>query len=702
MADETGSVKKDNTLRSVYEDTTYFIDNIISDYNIFPTILDKMVSGDATMELRKRFILRAIDETWVNIIEDTLPSLDHIIRNPSRFIEDKEELLPVELTRKVSVRTLQHLAQHTDLISSFDGENIVPKKLLNVFKEETLQTYENRFINTLINRLFGFVNRRYDIAKKSGQDEKTTSLEFKESFMHDDVRVRMNFRVEIAEPTDDEKDKVEENYSFTTDLWHRVERLNRIIMTYADSEFCHMMGTSYIRPPVMRTNAILKNKDLHQCYLLWQFIESYDSAGYSMLVQENLEDIDESYIKELYSTLAIQYMIFRYNIKNEFEADNTLKGGDISGELKPRIIDELGDISAREFDVKVPPADHSQKTPAQQRYSTLSPEDRLILESLDTALDADWIVRGKANAERIAARREEEARIKAEEEARAKAEEEARLKAEEEARLKAEAEAKAKAEAEAKAKAEAEAKAKAEEEARIRAEEEAKAKAEEEERAKAEAEAAAAAGNDGASETSEAAETDEKNVETDISGIAVVTVSETESEAGTGEGPEEGEGETEKETEEETVTGEAVGETEKPADNETQDETQGEGEGETGSSDNNDTETDGEAVVIPVISGENEGEQGGSKEASGETAETSGGTVTWTFEDVIGETGEDVSGEAGGIVSGKTEEEGSDETGGEDDEEADEAENEEVPKAPGEQKHSRKRKYRNRSRKRKK
>ncbi len=402
MADEAAQdINKENTFRSVYEDTTYFIDNIIQEYSVFPTILDKMVNGDATIELRKSFYLRAIDETWVRMIEDTLPSLDVIIRNPSRYIEDKEEILPVELTRKVTVRTLQHLAQHTDYISRIDGDEIIPKKLLNVFKEETLMTYENKFVNTLISRLYAFVNRRYEIAKKSGQDEKTTKLEFKENFDHDDVKVRMTFKLEIGESTENKEDeKVEQNYSYTTDLWRRVERLNKIITTYAESEFAHSMGRNFIRPPVMRTNALMKNRDLHQCYLLWQFIESYEGAGYSMIVQENLEDIDESYIKELYSTLAIQYMIFRHNIKNEFEIDHTLKGGDISDELRPRIIDELNPVTAQEFDVKFtnaarPLAERTRKSRTERRYQTLTPGDLLAVESIDVALAADAIKNGR-------------------------------------------------------------------------------------------------------------------------------------------------------------------------------------------------------------------------------------------------------------------------------------------------------------------
>ncbi len=382
--------KADSTFRRVYNDTTYFIDSIVEEYDIFPTILRMMRDGNATIELKKRYLLRAIDEAWVNIIEDTLPSLDIIIRNPSKYIEEHDEVLPIELSRNISVRSLQHLSQHTNLISRIEGDTIIPSKILNVFRDETMQTYENKFINTLINRLYAFVNRRYEIARKAGQDEKTTSIEFKDSFDHDKVKVNMNFRLEIAESAEDEEDQVERNYSRTTSLWHRVEKLNSIVTAYADSEFVHNMGQSYIRPPVMRTNAILKNKDLRQCLTLWQFIESYESAGYSMLIQEDLEDVDEGYIKELYSTLALQYLIFRYNIRNEFEADHTLASELSDNVIAPRIIDNITDMSSSgEFDIV---EERSPEPPAVRRYNTLTPDDRLMLKALEISLDAQEII----------------------------------------------------------------------------------------------------------------------------------------------------------------------------------------------------------------------------------------------------------------------------------------------------------------------
>lgn len=389
MPEET---KKSDPVQSVCEDASSFVNGISGRYDFFPAVLQLMKDGKASVELKKRFMLRAIDEAWVNAIEDALPALDIIIRTPSKFIEEREQLMPIEMSHNISVRSLRHLAQHTNLISKVEGDKITPSKILNVFREETLQTYENKFINTLINRLLIFVSRRYEIAKKAGMDEKTTSLTFRDSFRHGEAQISMEMRMEISEPVTEGGEQVGRNYTYTTDLWKRVERLYGIVVTYSNSEFVQNMGQSYIRPPIMRTNAIMKNKNLRQCLALWQFIENYESAGYSMLVQESLESVDEDYLKELYSALALQYFIFRHNIQNDFDPEKTVASQMTETEFKPRVVDELTDLERTdEFDhtsevYREEATENRIPMPAMTRYGTLTPEDKLMLESLDVAL----------------------------------------------------------------------------------------------------------------------------------------------------------------------------------------------------------------------------------------------------------------------------------------------------------------------------
>ena len=77
-------------------------------------------------------------------------------------------------------------------------------------------------------------------------------------------------------------------------LLKRVMRLNSVVTMYYNSPFAKSMNGAYVRPPVMRTNALMKNRDLRQCLEFWQFIEGYEKVGYSISVEQKAEKPDRA------------------------------------------------------------------------------------------------------------------------------------------------------------------------------------------------------------------------------------------------------------------------------------------------------------------------------------------------------------------------------------------------------------------------
>ena len=329
----------------IYKDTIGTNRDLISRYEEYGKIIDALRGGNLTVTLRKKFMLDMIDETWIKAIEDALPALDEVVRTPSHFIEETEKILPIERTKKVSDRSIRHLSQHTDLISRIEKNNtVIPSKLLNVFREDSIMTYENKFVNTLLNRLFFFVTTRYDAALKKGANRKITSLEFfdKVNFGKSDAKIRLE--IELSDPLDQNladssenqndgaegenisengavqtrKKTVVRNYALDTDLWKRVKKLCGVVKNYQSSEFVMNMGKAFIRPPVMHTNPILKNKNLRECLSLWEFIESYeDKTG--VIADKSEENISEELLEHIYNGVAEQYLVFCKNLSAEAE-----------------------------------------------------------------------------------------------------------------------------------------------------------------------------------------------------------------------------------------------------------------------------------------------------------------------------------------------------------------------------------------------
>ncbi len=293
-----------------YADTLAVSSNLLARHGAYSEILSAMAAGEGKARFSQKLLLRSIDEMWVSAIERSLPALDELIRKPARYIAETEEVLPIELTKRVSGRSVAHLARHTDYLSRNEAGDLTPTKLLNVFREDSLLTYENKFLNTLISRLYLFIGKRAKIAEEAGADEKIESFEFESAFEHGEGKGKIKISVEYGERNTEETPT---KPFLGTGLWHRVGRLNEIVSGYMQSAFVKAMDKNYIRPPVMRTNAILKNKYFNECLALWEFIESYEDAGYGITVSETVKDVSDEYVKEIYALAAENYLVFLHN-----------------------------------------------------------------------------------------------------------------------------------------------------------------------------------------------------------------------------------------------------------------------------------------------------------------------------------------------------------------------------------------------------
>lgn len=263
--------------------------------------------GEGEVRFVKQKIIRSVDQSWVDAIESCLPALDEVTRNPSHFIEETEELLPIERTKRVTTRSIRHLSQHTGLISRIEGDVVIPSKLLNVFRDESSMTYENKFINTLLIRLFDFVSSRFEEAEEFGASRRKMVFEYTDVIRQGEERGKVTVNLEVSVPTEEK----EKNTFFQSDLWARVKKLREVLTDYRGSEFATMMGNAVVRPPVVRTNPILKNKDLRQCLELWEFLEGYDDEDAGVSVSENELEISDAQRKFVMQGAAQQYLMFR-------------------------------------------------------------------------------------------------------------------------------------------------------------------------------------------------------------------------------------------------------------------------------------------------------------------------------------------------------------------------------------------------------
>ena len=104
----------------------------------------------------------------------------------------------------------------------------------------------------------------------------------------------------------------------------RIEKIKNVISGFYGSAFAkHMRNSEPVRPPIVRTNSILKNPDYQKLLQLWQFVESYDKEGYSEESNDEELAANDKLSDNLANTMFLNYLLIKSLIKNEKKKDLT-------------------------------------------------------------------------------------------------------------------------------------------------------------------------------------------------------------------------------------------------------------------------------------------------------------------------------------------------------------------------------------------
>ena len=374
------------------------------DDKLFETLESLIRSSRNTFAMNRKIMEKVIDVSWVEAIENGLVHVDNFLRAPRKTIEDVEEVVPIALSKKITVESVKHLAQHTDLIQSIDKKTgkITPSKILNVHKEESMMTYENKFVNTLIDRLYIFINTRYEKLAQVTKDEKVMAMGYDTDI---DDGAGGKFRIELKVESTESLDSYDAG---GMTIWQRVEKLKKAIEGYKGSELCQKLGNTYIRPPVMRTNAIMKNVDLKACLTLWQYIESYDKVGYEINVENTAVKPEDGYIDDFYKIVILNFLLFRaYNGSDEekFKELKTQK----SKPIAPKFVKKFDKELASDYGVVAETAAGYISSGGEMQFVKQLPEDLTqVYEEINAVIDIEREYIRKLEMERVH-RLEEEA-----------------------------------------------------------------------------------------------------------------------------------------------------------------------------------------------------------------------------------------------------------------------------------------------------
>ena len=324
-----------DTIQDLYSSFSEQMEPIQEDDRYFRYLFELAQASDTTIEQRREELEKVVDEEWLNVIEETLPSINAIIEKPRRFITTEEEVVPVSLARKISADSVRHLAQNTQFLAPSDDGGIHPTRILNVSTRETYDLYENRFVYHLIKRLLAFVDKRTDVIFWSTGNE--ICNRFKMHSKIDDAYEEIEYTVELAVKN---RQSFAENDADNVGTFMRIDRVRRLVMSLGKSSFCQLLnGCASVHSPIQRTNLMIKDPDYRACYKLWQFMERYDEVGYTINVHDSQMAVDDEYMIQMYTNLINNYAVFKSLGVDDRDLDE-LEGADREP-VRPKFVKEL-------------------------------------------------------------------------------------------------------------------------------------------------------------------------------------------------------------------------------------------------------------------------------------------------------------------------------------------------------------------------
>ena len=252
---------------------------------------------------------KVIDMDWVVAIEETLPYIQKAIDEQRRFIKQVENVVRIELARKVGPESVKHLSQHTNFIAKVDDDGMVtPNKILTTEREESFAIYENRVLMKLIRKALIFVDDKYSKMKDVPNDSyNKIQMERQVNFNDKKIEFSINYINESHDKLADDLDVLDVSELSDFD---RIRRIRSTLNEFLNTQLMREIAKEpEVRPPITQTNLLKKNPNFKKAMELWTFLDSYKRTGFEIVSEDYHGKMDEQIQQDVYFAMGFEHFM---------------------------------------------------------------------------------------------------------------------------------------------------------------------------------------------------------------------------------------------------------------------------------------------------------------------------------------------------------------------------------------------------------
>jgi hypothetical protein len=278
------------------------------------------------------------NEEWMDEILDAAPYITKALAKFNKVITTNEEIVKIELIKKVSVESIKHLSKNTNLISDVDKNgDVKPSKILSVLKEENVVTYENCFLYALIGLIEQFINIRLTKVKNEDFVKNKKNIKYTSHTIINgesiDYDVGYNVYKKIGKQV-------------TPEMNEKIEAIKKAVSSYKMTEIYKKLAKSKvirIKSPLKMTNVLLKNVNFQRCVKLWNYLnDSLDMENKAISEQKDYDE--KGLLKNMMDdNFYTNYLMFNSLSTDKKSSEKNLKYSEEFQEIRRKLTNSLID-----------------------------------------------------------------------------------------------------------------------------------------------------------------------------------------------------------------------------------------------------------------------------------------------------------------------------------------------------------------------
>ena len=252
---------------------------------------------------------KVIDMDWVVEIEETLPYIEKAIDEQRRFIIENNEVYRIDKAKIINKDSVKHLIQHTNFIDNIDETGrVTPNRVLTIEREDSFETYENRFLITLIENALNFVADKYRKMVDAPTDT-FNKVEMERDLVMNNQRV--TFKMEYSNEVKDAEASLLDvkDYEKLSDF-DRVRRIREKLNSFLNTDMMMALKKCIrVKPPINRTNLMTKNPNYKAGLDLFTYLGAYNKPGYEIVGRDFSGVMDKEVQQAVYISQGYQHFL---------------------------------------------------------------------------------------------------------------------------------------------------------------------------------------------------------------------------------------------------------------------------------------------------------------------------------------------------------------------------------------------------------